>query len=483
MRQAVRQIAAAAGILIAVCIFCRFVFYRTYDAYIPIYSGQEEAVRQSGVDAAVEDPEVLRVEDTSLEKGSIHVRIRPEGKGTTYVNYTAGDSGAEAMQSFRVDRFRTVYDLSTGGFNGDRIVMAAVSVFWLLVSAVMMWHFIRAKGPAFYSYMTVYFAGFSLFALVSGLTMSVATVRHLLDPAQYNMLSIFHTINSASMNFMMLSMPLMLLFAAAMAVSNIALLRHERMRIQNIQGLLASALLVAGEVVGWLFFTRDLSGAEWEVRVQDTIHNTYATVFIYFECMLIGAAVCGIRAAKHEPDPDRDFIIVLGCWFKEDGTLPPLLRGRADRAIDFWRKQKEATGKEAWLIPSGGQGPDEPMPEAEAIRRYMVDRGIPAEKILTEDRSKNTLQNMAFARELILAKDPEGQVAFATTNYHVFRSGVWAAEAGLRAEGMGSRTRWWFWPNAFMRETVGLLQKRWKQEILLLLVLIAFFAALAVVLN
>ena len=54
--------------------------------------------------------------------------------------------------------------------------------------------------------------------------------------------------------------------------------------------------------------------------------------------------------------------------------------------------------------------------------------------------------------------------------------------AGLPAEGIGSRTKWWFWPNAFMRETIALLQKRWKQEILLLAVLLVYFGTLSMLL-
>ena len=160
-----------------------------------------------------------------------------------------------------------------------------------------------------------------------------------------------------------------------------------------------------------------------------------------------------------------------------------MLRDRADRAIAFWRKEREETGREAWLIPSGGQGEDEPMSEAEAIRRYLAGERMPEKKILVEDRSRSTLQNMAYSLQLIRATKPEGRAVFATSDYHVFRSGIWANEAGLKAEGIGSRTRWWFWPNAVIRETIGLLQKRWKQEILLLVLLIAFFLALAAVLN
>ena len=76
----------------------------------------------------------------------------------------------------------------------------------------------------------------------------------------------------------------------------------------------------------------------------------------------------------------------------------------------------------------------------------------------------------------------DGKIVFTTSSYHVFRSGLWARQAGLSAEGLGSRTKWWFWPNAFMRETAGLLQKRWKQELLFLLLLIVFFGILSMIL-
>ena len=118
-----------------------------------------------------------------------------------------------------------------------------------------------------------------------------------------------------------------------------------------------------------------------------------------------------------------------------------------------------------------------------AMRRYLLAQGIPEAVILPESRSRNTYQNMEYSRALIGQAIPGAKVVYATTNYHVFRSGVWASLAGLRAEGIGSRTRWWFWPNAFMRECVGLLQNRWREELALLAVMTAFFATLSVLLG
>ena len=95
----------------------------------------------------------------------------------------------------------------------------------------------------------------------------------------------------------------------------------------------------------------------------------------------------------------------------------------------------------------------------------------------------NTYQNMSHARAIIENIYPGGKTVFATTNYHVFRSGVWAANAGLRAEGIGGKTKWWFWPNAFMRECMGLLRQRWKMELSLLLALITFFVLQSMLLG
>ena len=232
-----------------------------------------------------------------------------------------------------------------------------------------------------------------------------------------------------------------------------------------------AALIQFSAVIGWLLFNRDLAGPAWVGRAEDTIQNVYATVFVYFECMLAGAVICGLMAPRMTAEQDKDFIIILGCGFRKDGTLPPLLRGRADKALEFWRGQKKKTGRKARFIPSGGQGENETMPEAEAIRQYLLQEGIDDRLILKEDASKNTWQNMTNSKGII-QETGGGKTIFATTNYHVFRSGLWARQAGLSAEGIGSKTKWWFWPNAFMRETVGLLQKRWKQEILFLLLLV-----------
>ena len=483
MKSAAKQIGACALALLLFCILTRFIFPSDYMIYEPIRDPAEKALNEGEHEAVSDHPEVARSMEIRIRDGYVQIPVHPEGRGEVEIVIRDRQGIAWASRYLRVSPLKTVYDMQTGGFTNDNAVLIAVTLFWLLVSAIMMWHYFLSTGPAYYAYSTIYFSGFSLFALVSGGLMLRVTVLHIIRPAEFSMLAAYRVIQGASRQFMMVTTPLILLFALAMIISNIALLRHMTPRLQNVLGIIVGVILIGGESLGWYLFTCDFVGSEFEFHVQETLHNVYATIFVYFECMLVGSAICGIHAARNQPQQDKDFIVILGCWFRRDGSLPPLLRGRVDRAIEFWKAQKEATGKEAILIPSGGQGRDETMPEAEAMKRYLLEKQIPEEMILPETASLNTYQNMANARAIMEKLNPEGKVVFATTNYHVFRSGVWAAQAGLRAEGIGSRTIWWFWPNAFMRECLGLLQRRWKQEILLLILLIAFFGLLSMLLS
>ena len=470
-----RQIAVLAVLLLLFCVFARLVFFRNYTVNIPLYYAANEELYPE-----VEDPGTARLGEAVRDGNFLRIPVEPLRAGKTDILILDKSSEDIFLVPLTVTRLNTVYNRSDGSFTGDRAVLIALAVFWLTVSAIMLWHFVHSKGSAFYSYTSIYFAGFGLFALVTGGMMSRVTVEYLVRPG-YFMTSAYSAINGASRTFMLVTAPLMVVFAVAMAVSNIDLLRHERPRVQNVLGLGVSVLLLAGEGIGWFLFSRDFMGSEMEYRIMTTAENVFATAFVYFECMLTGSVICGIRAARHKPAPDKDFIVILGCWFRPDGSLPPLLRGRVDRAIAFWREEK-AAGKEAVLIPSGGQGPDEPMPEAEAMHRYLLSQGIPENQILPETASKNTYENMAFSKSIIEQTRPEAKTVFATTNYHVFRSGVWAAQAGLEAEGIGGKTKWWYWPNAFMRECAGLLQRRWKQELILLALLAGFFALLSMML-
>ena len=144
-----------------------------------------------------------------------------------------------------------------------------------------------------------------------------------------------------------------------------------------------------------------------------------------------------------------DYIIIHGAGL--DGEKPtPLLAGRIDRALELWKRQ-DCRGK---FVASGGQGDDEVVTEAQAMRDYLVEHGVSQEVILMEDRSRTTWENLKYSQMLMNA-DAQYQdytAAMVTSDFHVFRCAEYAHNLGLKADGVGSHTGGWYWPTAFIRE-------------------------------
>ena len=134
--------------------------------------------------------------------------------------------------------------------------------------------------------------------------------------------------------------------------------------------------------------------------------------------------------------------------------------------------QKNAVGKDITFIPSGGKGIDEVIAEADAIKNYLVSTGIPESSILVENQSENTYENLRNSMELIRnhTKNDNPKIAFSTTNYHVFRSGVFASRQNIKAEGIGAKTKRYFWINAFIREFIAALVSEWKTHMAIIMI-------------
>ena len=151
-----------------------------------------------------------------------------------------------------------------------------------------------------------------------------------------------------------------------------------------------------------------------------------------------------------------------------------------DRALEFRNEQLQTTGKDLVFIPSGGKGDNETISEAQAMKNYLLNQGIKEENILLEGRSANTDENIKFSNQMIRQKD--ASIAFCTTNYHVLRAGLIATEQGLKLEGIGSKTKTYFWINAFIREFIGTLYYERKKHIAYF-VLTAFFILLMILIT
>ncbi len=165
---------------------------------------------------------------------------------------------------------------------------------------------------------------------------------------------------------------------------------------------------------------------------------------------------------------DYDYIVVHGAGLS--GTKPtPLLAARLNKGVELW----EAGGCRALIIASGGQGPDEEVSEARAMRDYLVNEcHVPADAIIEEDGSATTMENLRNSKAIMDARSGMNayRAAVVTSDYHVFRTAEYAHKIGLEADGVGSATARYFWPTAFIREYVAVSNAhRWPFVVIFVL--------------
>ena len=134
------------------------------------------------------------------------------------------------------------------------------------------------------------------------------------------------------------------------------------------------------------------------------------------------------------------------------------------------------------FVPSGGKGNNEIIAEGVAIKNYLLKQGISKDEIIVEDKSKNTYENIKFSSELIKKHNNNPNIAFSTTNFHVFRAGIIATKQNLLIEGIGSKTKAYFFINAFVREFIATLYSE-KRRIYKFLLLITFIVFIIVILT
>ncbi|AKQ73218.1 YdcF family protein [Bacillus licheniformis] len=186
-------------------------------------------------------------------------------------------------------------------------------------------------------------------------------------------------------------------------------------------------------------------------------------IAVYFFFHLTNFLTAYFLYQFNRPKLNQDYIIVLGSGLIND-TVPPLLSSRIDKAVDFYRKQA-AVAPPPKIIFSGGQGPDENLSEAEAMQRYALKKGIPEEHTFKEDRSVNTYQNMLFSKQLMDSlSDGKYNSIFTTNNFHLFRASLYAKRAGLKSQGIGSKTAFYYWPNAMIREYIAVVVMNRKRH-------------------
>ncbi|MDD5796039.1 MAG: YdcF family protein [Oscillospiraceae bacterium] len=448
----------------------------SYSIYIP------DDIIEYPCDFKIEysEPGIVNHDEPVYEDGYIKITFNALKQGKTVAKITS------YLDNSSVSYFSRSPELNVGICNiitetnnnlipdiaGYPVFYISAAIFFSIMAVYMIILFRNNLKQNICSYSTVFNCSMMIFFVGFAILYTLLSFYLVIHYREYQMWTMHDQVSLIMFLIVLFSTPGVLIYSVSMTVSNISLIRHEGFRVVNALGIIISVIMTFGVVFCIIIPIKFYYVNHVAFSIA---YSIVCSLYLFLELFLVGAKICGVIAAKHKPAFNKDYIIILGCGIRKDGTLLPLLKGRVDKAIEFYKNQLEQTGKKAVFIPSGGQGSDEIISEGEAMTRYLLEQGIPKEQIMPETKSANTYENMKFSKELI--GDENAKVVFSTTNYHVFRSGIFADRACLKAEGMGSKTKWYFWPNAFIREFVGLLFSQKKKIIFLAFLTVIITAA------
>lgn len=178
--------------------------------------------------------------------------------------------------------------------------------------------------------------------------------------------------------------------------------------------------------------------------------------------VIAGIVVCGAgvygwlgyeidRGEKPQADGSKDYMIILGAKVKPGGVPSLALRYRLDAAIDYLNDYPHVQ-----VIVSGGQGHDEEQTEASFMFGYIVEKGIAPERIMTEDRSTSTYQNLVFSKELL--PDDVDSLTIVSNDFHLRRASYLANSIGLETDVLAAPTPKSVYFKMRLRERAALLK-------------------------
>ncbi len=189
-------------------------------------------------------------------------------------------------------------------------------------------------------------------------------------------------------------------------------------------------------------------------RIFDNkIMNFIRYMSIYFSITFIIFCIASIAVNLKIKRKNYNAIVVLGGYLVYGNQLTKALTKRLNLTMELYNKQKIKPK----IIVSGGKVREETITEAEAMEKYLVAHNIPSKDIIKEDKSKNTLENFKFSNVKLKELKINKNIAFVSNNFHILRAKIYSLKFNIRATGEGSKTLWYYFPEAFINEYLAII--------------------------
>ncbi|MDR1801381.1 MAG: YdcF family protein [Lachnospiraceae bacterium] len=210
----------------------------------------------------------------------------------------------------------------------------------------------------------------------------------------------------------------------------------------NLGSYLAGIIGVMLLIYAWLCNSQKAKKGFWKF-LKVIFHMgvfVFLTTFIVFFMTIL-------KDGRNVPEKGKDAVIVLGAGLKGE-KVSLTLAGRLDKAIEYHLKSPTTV-----IVVSGGQGTDEIMPEADAMKEYLIEHDISEGAIVCEDESTSTQENFRFSKK-ILDEVFWGDytTVFVTNEFHAWRAKRLAKEEGLESEALPCASPYYMLPSYYLRE-------------------------------
>ena len=268
---------------------------------------------------------------------------------------------------------------------------------------------------------------------------------------------------------MIITLLILLAVPFFLITNGILMYEREGHSLSNLLSLILGIVVAVGELATFVgALIPEFAGSEWRDNsplfrlsgISMFISMTVLYISMAFVIFMIYCVFLQLIPRKR----DFDYVIIHGAGLLEGNRISKLLSDRIDKAIDVFHKDPTPPV----LIPSGGKGSDEKLSEAEAMKRYLLDKGIPAHMIIAEDLSANTFENLQNSKKIIDSQTGSKYTALVTSNYHVYRALRYCRKVGLKCTGIGSHVAFYYWPSALIREFIAIHKE--KKHLILMII-------------
>ena len=247
-----------------------------------------------------------------------------------------------------------------------------------------------------------------------------------------------------------LAMLALLLVPIFLVINGIQMIKRESLCLSHVLSLVLGIFVGVGEIAAGIYLIHSVFLIDVAEKINLLALFLFLTVF-YFSALILIFVIYSIFIQILPHRMNFNYVIIHGCGLAGGERITKLLSNRVDKAIEIYEKCKV----KPIIIPSGGQGPDEKLSEAQAMKNYLLEKGIPEEMIIMEDQSTTTEENLIRSRRIIDGREGKKKIALVSSNYHIYRCLRLARKVGFKCTGIGAKVAFYYWPSALIREFVA----------------------------